>query len=654
MQKLLFLLITFPVIAFTQKAQQEYAFPNSVPGKYFIDPIADYQQIRQIKVPGHSQGPIDRFAESVAFTKSELFSLGNVYFGLDAFENYLNQILHKIIPDDFPGKNEARVYVGRSPEFNAFALYDGTILVNVGCLAEITSEAALAAILAHEFAHFYFKDLLNGYFNNLSSAAKKNRTSNIYLHVKKAHESKTAEKRADSLAFELMVKAGYSLKGIESSFFSMLNFEKEDEEINKATSPKKLVNVGKEEDKTEKNEAEAAKTMLLSSHPETANRLHELNKFIASKENYSGKEYLVDSLLLAELKEFSRNESFLLLLETNQLYNCARLSFKSILLGSNPNIAFYYLCESLRRKIYLDPSDRKKQFLSDPFSYAIKKKKEYFKELYFFFPDSLQRKKAKESPWYTLFKDSVENYDDAFRHFSELIDENETPEIMLVKALFAIKKKEISTNLIKKYINHPDAARKDYANWILSDMQPLANGSEKKDILLNEFLLVEDHIYGYHIQKVNALEQTLNYKNELETFLKKKKNGGSFATQLKYYRLNISLLHLLSNYKEHYFVPELTLNDDLDTSRLNGKNIFLFDPEVWKLFSENPTREISFVNFVSFTDETRHGLSKYKHIFLTRITRLNHAGYLESFYGNVTNYKFSKSNFLNEVWYGLN
>jgi Zn-dependent protease with chaperone function len=70
----------------------------------------------------------------------------------EALEAYLRKVLCRVAP---AGQCEAaRIYVMRDPNFNASMAPNGMMLVNTGLLLRVRSEAELAAILGHEFAHF--------------------------------------------------------------------------------------------------------------------------------------------------------------------------------------------------------------------------------------------------------------------------------------------------------------------------------------------------------------------------------------------------------------------------------------------------------------------------------------------------------------------
>lgn len=67
---------------------------------------------------------------------------------------YLQGVMDRLYPE-FKGKIQVRIY--DSTQLNAFALPNGSIYFNIGLLARIENEAQLAAVLAHEAAHFIEK-----------------------------------------------------------------------------------------------------------------------------------------------------------------------------------------------------------------------------------------------------------------------------------------------------------------------------------------------------------------------------------------------------------------------------------------------------------------------------------------------------------------
>jgi beta-barrel assembly-enhancing protease len=70
----------------------------------------------------------------------------------EALLAYLRQVLCRVTPAD--ACQAVRIYVVRDPMFNASMTPHGMMLINSGLLLRTRSEAELAAVLGHEYAHF--------------------------------------------------------------------------------------------------------------------------------------------------------------------------------------------------------------------------------------------------------------------------------------------------------------------------------------------------------------------------------------------------------------------------------------------------------------------------------------------------------------------
>lgn len=79
---------------------------------------------------------------------------GQYIYKNSELENYLQQITNKLFPDY---KDHLRVKVLHSPSYNAFALPNGALYINIGLLAALENEAQVASILSHEGIHFIQK-----------------------------------------------------------------------------------------------------------------------------------------------------------------------------------------------------------------------------------------------------------------------------------------------------------------------------------------------------------------------------------------------------------------------------------------------------------------------------------------------------------------
>jgi beta-barrel assembly-enhancing protease len=145
----------------------------------------------------------------------------------DAATRYVQGLMDKLYPEF-----AAKIHVGivRSPEFNAFALPNGSVYVNTGLLAKLDNEAQLATVLAHEATHFLHRHSLNQARNvksmsvfamgvalaGIPLAGDLIAISSIYGY------SRDLEREADSNGYERLQRAGYDVRESVAVFESML------------------------------------------------------------------------------------------------------------------------------------------------------------------------------------------------------------------------------------------------------------------------------------------------------------------------------------------------------------------------------------------------------------------------------------------------
>ncbi len=122
---------------------------------------------------------------------------------------YLQGVMDRLYPE-FKGKIHVRIY--DSTQLNAFALPNGSIYFNIGLLARIENEAQLAAVLAHEAAHFIEKHSFRQRVSAKNASAFA--VSGIPFASLAAVSSisgfsRDLEREADLKGYQRLVKAGY-------------------------------------------------------------------------------------------------------------------------------------------------------------------------------------------------------------------------------------------------------------------------------------------------------------------------------------------------------------------------------------------------------------------------------------------------------------
>lgn len=122
---------------------------------------------------------------------------------------YVQGVMDRLYPE-FKGK--IKVHLFDSTDLNAFAMFNGSVYVNIGLLARMENEAQLAALLGHEATHFIEK---HGFQKRVSTknASAFAETGVPFSRMAAVSSisgfSRDLEREADARGYERMVKAGY-------------------------------------------------------------------------------------------------------------------------------------------------------------------------------------------------------------------------------------------------------------------------------------------------------------------------------------------------------------------------------------------------------------------------------------------------------------
>lgn len=156
----------------------------------------------------HDRKLEDRFFELNGLS-SEMIRLSGRLLLDDTVTNYLNRIADRLLVDAPKLRSRISIYSMKSAVPNAFATPDGMIMINLGLLTRCQSEDELAFVLAHEIAHIYKDHSRNNYLQKYRFESG-TYTSKEYEKTWELHSySQFSEMQADSLGYELYVRAGY-------------------------------------------------------------------------------------------------------------------------------------------------------------------------------------------------------------------------------------------------------------------------------------------------------------------------------------------------------------------------------------------------------------------------------------------------------------
>ena len=139
--------ITLIIIAFF--ALTTFAQPSQLS----IENFAPLESQGAFPVPLKTAANTPKSAKTYNALVVEMLKQGRILYGTEMNE-YLDNIVEKLLVNQPQLQQDIHVYILQSPVVNAFSMPDGIILVTMGMMAQVTNEAELAFVLAHEIAHY--------------------------------------------------------------------------------------------------------------------------------------------------------------------------------------------------------------------------------------------------------------------------------------------------------------------------------------------------------------------------------------------------------------------------------------------------------------------------------------------------------------------
>jgi len=160
------------------------------------------------------------FFEGINYAIDDLLHSGYVTYG-DDISLYLGEVADKLLKKDKELRSKLRFYTLKSNSTNAFSTEQGIVFVTTGLISQVTSEAQIAFILAHEISHYKEHHVVESF-----SYRSKNRRQSI---EQMSVYSKDKELEADMKGLEMYKAAGYSQDEVIPTFdvlmYSYLPFD---------------------------------------------------------------------------------------------------------------------------------------------------------------------------------------------------------------------------------------------------------------------------------------------------------------------------------------------------------------------------------------------------------------------------------------------
>lgn len=193
---------------------------GSIPEDFKLSTYEKVARDMQVNRPELPVSMRRKFYTGIHTSIDEILHSEVCVFG-DPVSDYVRDIAKNLLKDDRDLFKQLRFYTLKSNETNAFSTDQGIIFVTTGLVSQVSTEAQIAYVLAHEISHYKRKHVLERY---KQKTVMKN--PNYY---ELSTYSKERELEADSDAIELYKNAGYDEALIEPTFdvlmYSYLPFD---------------------------------------------------------------------------------------------------------------------------------------------------------------------------------------------------------------------------------------------------------------------------------------------------------------------------------------------------------------------------------------------------------------------------------------------
>lgn len=184
---------------------------GKIPADFVVRTSAKIEAEMKNKKENLSEREKKVFLDGIHYGIDEILQSGLVIYG-DEISLYVEKIAHKLLERDADLRKKLRFYTVKSNESNAFSTDQGIIFVTTGLVSQVSSEAQLAYILAHEISHYIEKHVVEGFEFRTRNKGINKQISQLSIY------SKDKEFEADSIGVRIFQKAGYARSFLNSTF----------------------------------------------------------------------------------------------------------------------------------------------------------------------------------------------------------------------------------------------------------------------------------------------------------------------------------------------------------------------------------------------------------------------------------------------------
>jgi hypothetical protein len=629
-------------------SQASYSVPQRIPDKYIINTRNEFDSFALNNRQNSDASLFNEFAEKAVYDKKSMTLNGNIYYGFDRYETYLNTILQRLlVGSDIENKQNFKAYLKYDDSYNAFALPDGTMLVTIGLMAECKNEDALACILAHEIAHVKYRDAYKEFKKNLEIDWREISYKELDKIFSSLDYSRAAEMRADSFGFYLARNAGFDIKQGFSNYDYIYRAEirkqlyKQAKERSKPDKSIRFIPVSQlvKEEKTKKMEEEedadnednddkntrkhkeGDEEKRYSTHPEIIDRVRLLYRILEDTDEHQNIKIVAgaDKNIFEELQNIAKKERLREMLQAHEYDECMEASFIYHLSDTSNMNFIYYELEAIRRYLIIDDTRLHNGFLNFDLNKPLKKGKSILHLPLYLIPDSSMLK-GLQGIGYFDSEYEFENYKQAFRYFFKKADASANAELNLTAGLF-YKMFNIpkGDSLLRNYISNSGSKYRDYATSYMEGTLYTGLENNKRDIVICSDITVYTGTRKRFSEEYISSDSTTNeFAKDFNSFHNKKLKGTEvyfMAEQVKvdfgflYSGTSVlsSLYFMINNVQNKKPVMDSKEDDDeADTvvtkegktqkksfsSNDYSSYLYLLEPETWTFIKLNNIRSI--------------------------------------------------------------
>lgn len=399
---------------------------------------------------------LESYASDNSLTKFNLTFYHKVLYGNKVLPEYIRSILKRLDPDN-PEVETLDIFITNQTKFNAFTIADGSIYINIAALADMNSEAELAYLIAHEFAHYKLSHVRKGYLQR----RKYGRLPKEEEQIEIFKNSQYHEFQADSLGYKMAYDAGYDSRAMDLLLQKLLFLQRKG--IMMAYKDYRMARP------------------IPTTHPITEDRLVNIKKL--NTENNNGLLNPSGEDRFKEIKKLAEYDYLKALDESEDILTAISYPLKRYLLTNNEQY-LPVMIRATRKAMLLLPDIKKKPFMSihfPPERFGFNEN--VFSDLFSEYPDSAEVEIMNQHPIFDNKRLIRLSFDKAFEYFVDIAIKAGYQEPLLDRALHKGVKSGKGKTALTQYLKKENNLYYEYAK-LLKEKKLMASLEEGDNVIL--------------------------------------------------------------------------------------------------------------------------------------------------------------------------